>query len=303
MCTSPNIIYKLWLKSDKTRFHKFDCDFINDLKKKNIKYQLVPCGQCLQCKYSIAKQWSIRLAKEFETSKSCIFLTLTYNNDYLIKERNFKNDIRKFFHDLRNYLNMIYKVKIRYYCTFEYGEESLRPHFHAIIYDFPYDFLTPVNAVDYSCSIIDRYWIYGFNTIQKEPNIKQLRYVAGYVQKKLKTDISFYKENNLVLPFMVCSKGLGSKWLKDNLKDINTNELITYKDDKPQFNSFPRYFVKKTEEFKPNLFNQLKEESALSSERYAKCLSRLPYNEQLKFFRNRKLKVDKTKNLMLRNKI
>jgi len=303
MCTSPNIIYKLWSNSKKTHFHRFDCDFINDLKKKNIKYQLVPCGQCLECKYSIAKQWSIRLSKEFETSKSCIFLTLTYNDNFLYFDRDFKKDIQNFFHDLRNYLNTSFHIKIRFYATFEYGDNTFRPHFHALVYDFPYEFLQQVNAVDYKCDLIDKYWIYGFNTIQKEPNIKQFRYVAGYVQKKLNTDIDFYKKNNLVVPFMICSRGLGSKWLKDNIKDINTNELVIYKDDKPKFNSFPRYYVKKSEEYKPELFDLLKEESFISSQRYAKSLSKMPYLEQLKYFNNKKYKLDKTKRLMFRDKI
>lgn len=303
MCTSPNIIYKLWDKSEKTHFHKFDCVFIDELKLKNINYQLVPCGQCLECKLSLAKQWTLRLQKEFEVSKSCIFLTLTYSDKYLNFGRNFKKDIQNFFHYLRDYLNHIYKIKIKFYCVFEYGEESLRPHFHAIIYDYPYEFLEQVNEVDYRSVLIDKYWIFGFNTIQKEPNTKQLRYVAGYVQKKLKNDLEFYKSKGLEVPFMICSRGLGSKWLKQNIKDIHTNELFTYKDDKLQKSSFPRYFVKKTEEFSPELYDLIKKESERSSSLYSKGIRRLSYNNQLDYFKNKKYKSNNTNKLLFRNKI
>lgn len=43
----------------------------------------VPCGVCNGCLLHNANEWSMRVGTEIESSKSSIFFTLTYSNDYL----------------------------------------------------------------------------------------------------------------------------------------------------------------------------------------------------------------------------
>lgn len=103
-------------------------------------YIQVPCGKCPICRNKKAKEWSFRAMCENATSETQpIFVTLTYNNKHLPKSGIFKEEIQLFMKRLRIKLDRLnIKHNLRYFACGEYGTKSGRPHYHMIIWNFPY---------------------------------------------------------------------------------------------------------------------------------------------------------------------
>lgn len=95
----------------------------------------VPCGQCIGCRLEKSRQWAIRCEHEASLYTNNCFLTLTYNDKYLpinnsLNLRHFQLFIKK--------LRKKHGKNIRYYHCGEYGELNLRPHYHALIFNFDF---------------------------------------------------------------------------------------------------------------------------------------------------------------------
>lgn len=94
----------------------------------------VPCGKCSFCRKRRRDDWTIRLTEEMKDHHDAIFLTLTYNDENLIYADElptlYKPDIQNFLKRLRKRLNF----NIRYYAVGEYGGQTIRPHYHLIIF-------------------------------------------------------------------------------------------------------------------------------------------------------------------------
>lgn len=46
---------------------------------------LIPCGQCVGCRLDYSRRWATRLMLELECHTSAFFLTLTYDDDHIIR--------------------------------------------------------------------------------------------------------------------------------------------------------------------------------------------------------------------------
>lgn len=102
-------------------------------------YIQVPCTKCILCREKSSREWSFRALCENNSSTSePLFLTLTYNNEHLPKHGIFKEELQLFFKRLRIHLDRK-KIphNIRYFACGEYGTKSGRPHYHAILWNFP----------------------------------------------------------------------------------------------------------------------------------------------------------------------
>lgn len=98
----------------------------------------LPCGKCPPCVKRRVSGWSFRLMKEGEVSSLSLFVTLTYDTNYVpITEKGFmtldKTDIQKFLKRLRKKANQ--NERIKYYCAGEYGTDRHRPHYHLILFN------------------------------------------------------------------------------------------------------------------------------------------------------------------------
>lgn len=109
---------------------------INKISQQSIA---VPCGKCPACFARRVSAWSFRLMQEEKVSISSLFITLTYDTAKVpITDRGYMSldfrDCQLFFKRLRkNPRNK--DRKIRYYIAGEYGKQTMRPHYHAIIFD------------------------------------------------------------------------------------------------------------------------------------------------------------------------
>lgn len=106
--------------------------------------QKVPCGQCLNCRINKGRKWTARLLLEHITSEKQrphsqnYFLTLTYNDAHVprTKEGIQTLDKRAFLKWINNYQQR--KANFRYLAVGEYGDDTLRPHYHmAVFQQFP----------------------------------------------------------------------------------------------------------------------------------------------------------------------
>lgn len=103
-------------------------------------YVDIPCGRCIGCRLSHAKQWSDRAALELQYHNSNLFLTLTYSDDFVPTNEVYdketgefkynsltlrKKDLQDFWKRLRKYCDKKGE-KIRYLACGEYGSTTFR---------------------------------------------------------------------------------------------------------------------------------------------------------------------------------
>lgn len=121
---------------------------LNDEYTSPYKKILVPCGRCPACIVNQANDWRQRLQIEFEQSSSACFITLTYDDKSLpfqtctdsFGDSYFvpvvcKRDVQLFLKRLRKRFE---DCTIRYYLVSEYGPNTFRPHYHAVVFNLPY---------------------------------------------------------------------------------------------------------------------------------------------------------------------
>lgn len=180
----------------------------------------VPCGKCVACRVRRREEWTLRLQLERLSHETCSFVTLTYAEEWLPHQGTLvKRDLQNFFKRLRK----MYPKPIRYFACGEYGDQFGRPHYHAIIFGLsPFEF-----------SFVSACWRFGIVDV-RDANIKNMRYVAGYVSKKFsKTKQEFYDAHPSLLPeFCLSSRrpGLGVPSLELILKNsiIQNGDIVPY---------------------------------------------------------------------------
>lgn len=92
----------------------------------------VPCGKCYECRNSRRRDWSIRLTEESRDHNDGWFITLTYSDQCLPKNGLLnKRDLTLFIKKIRE---AVRPNRIKYYAVGEYGERTLRPHYHLIVF-------------------------------------------------------------------------------------------------------------------------------------------------------------------------
>lgn len=134
----------------------------------------VGCGQCLPCRINRRRIWAARQYLESLCHDENCFVTLTYNDEHVppsgsLVPRDYQLFLKKFRHHLDKE-----GIRLRYVLCGEYGERSLRPHYHASFF-----------GVGGWCSeLVDKAWGHGFVQVA-EFNQATAQYVAGYVVKKL----------------------------------------------------------------------------------------------------------------------
>lgn len=196
---------------------------------------LAPCGQCPSCRAKRATSWSVRLAHEVAYHERSCFVTLTINDSHMPPNGSLeKKRLQKFFKRLRKSLC---DRKIKYYACGEYGEKSLRAHYHAIIFGL---------------GIKDKELIESAWTEDGEPigivdvglcEIKSIHYVCGYVRKKMDGWKNYeYKRLGFEPPFSLQSQGLGLRFAQDHYEHLLTNKTVRLNG---LVTGLPRYYCDK----------------------------------------------------------
>lgn len=196
----------------------------------------VPCGVCLRCRIDIRNMWTWRICAELQSCDG-VFVTLTIDDDNLIGNSVYKKSIQGYHKRLRKNLK---GRKIKFFTVSEYGEESMRPHYHEILMNVSAG--KPLTADLGDIPIIKKSWPFGY--IKVEPACKSnIRYVLKYLDKMLSVKDFKIRYPDLLPPFRLMSNGIGADWIRTRGKDLLNDKGQFYFDG--SWRPLPRYYKEK----------------------------------------------------------
>lgn len=213
-----------------------------NMKIKN-RYQIIPCGKCIGCRLEKRRQWAIRATLEAKTHKENIFATLTYRDDALVigyqHPTLVEEHLTKFWKRLRQELirnpqkfTKESESELRYLASGEYGDESNRPHYHALVFglDFKDKTIQQKNGDNflYHSDTLDSIWTYGYCTIG-DVSFSSASYVAKYAMKNDSHHKDMWSEIGVEPQFCRMSRrpALALKWFETWHKDVYpSDELV-----------------------------------------------------------------------------
>lgn len=256
--------------------------FISSLSYDYVKeFTEIPCGHCIECYLNYSMQWANRCMLELTNYEpcECWFLTLTYDNEHIpyidaasdvISGTLLKDDLQKFWKRLRQFVerDIGEKSRLRYFACGEYGSTTLRPHYHAILYGFPW-----VDLQSWSMSksgfplfrspLLESIWKNGIVTVSPV-SWNTCAYTARYVLKKADKSIdqSFYDINGLTPEYVTMSRrpGIGKEYFdlhKDQIYKFD--EIILKLDDGGKIIKPPKYYDSLFEAEDPSAYEEIKE--------------------------------------------
>lgn len=200
-------------------------------------------------------------AKDHEFST---FITLTYSNEHIPEDYGLhKEHFQLFMKRLRMHFYRTYPPTrekpeghlLRFYACGEYGENTRRPHYHAVVFNcaFPDQVLFKGNADPgrniYTSKTLEDIWGMGYVTCS-HVTYANAAYVASYVRKKM-TDAKHYERVNPITgelfkvepEFSLMSRrpGLGRAFIERNLNDVYPDDFLIVDGHKSRV---PRFYDK-----------------------------------------------------------
>lgn len=213
----------------------------------------LPCGLCFGCRCDNARSWSLRMMHETRYHAHNYFITLTYAPEHMPLNGMLNySHLTKFFKRARHSFQTAAKP-FKYFACGEYGDKTLRPHFHFAGFDFVLDDLrffkkTPNGGAYFLSEALRDCWRYG-HVIVAPLEWDSAAYIARYVTKKMHgkgirdwvdPDTGECFPFPVEKPFM--SKGLGLPFYNQHKDEIWDLDGCLYKQQyliKP-----PRYYFK-----------------------------------------------------------
>jgi len=231
-------------------------------KAKNPKEIIpIPCGRCIGCRLEKSKAWALRCHHEASLNgENNVFITLTYSDKSLPPNRSLeKIHFQKFIRALRK----ISKQKIRYYMCGEYGNDTDRPHYHAILFNYTFPdalFLTlrGENRV-YTSKVLTKTWPHGLHEIGSV-TFQSAGYVARYIMKKqngARGNLA-YKSKQRIPPYtqMSLRPGIGKKWYDKFKSDLFPHDYAILPDGRQT--SVPEYYRRLLKSDDPEMYDRLR---------------------------------------------
>lgn len=236
----------------------------------------LPCGQCVGCRIQKSREWADRLMMELQYHDEAWFLTLTYNNEHARPAADVNGEVCDWLtlqkKDFQLFMKRLRKAvggtKLRFYACGEYGTETFRPHYHAIIFGLHLDDLKPYKKSElgfmyYTSDFLQRVWSekvdYYDENGQKQYRYEPIGYVivgavtwetcaytARYVTKKLTGDLSWYYDYfGLEKPFSLMSRkpGIAGDYFEEHKDEIFKKDFINISTEKGGLKfKPPKYF-------------------------------------------------------------
>lgn len=226
--------------------------------------RLVPCGRCYACLSNKRSSWSVRLKEELKHSTSAHFVTLTYDDDHLPlvyiddvpAPTLSKDDVQKFMKRLRKKQ----PGQIRYFLVGEYGTNTQRPHYHALLFNIE------GSRLQAQASILEA-WKNG-NVHCGSVSDASIHYCTSYIVNK--SEYKHYEEYGLTAPFALMSRrpGIGFQYVeKLGSWHADDSDRFYYPDNAIK-RPLPRFYRDKVYNPSERAVNALKmEKMALTEER------------------------------------
>lgn len=226
-----------------------------------------------------------RCQRQYNINADNISSVIRINEDYYSKHPNIKSDnpINKLDtnsgisyslvkRDFQLFMKRLRKrfpnQKIRFYACGEYGSQTLRPHFHAIIFglDLNDRYFWKFNHEHqplYRSPTLEEIWPYGF-ALFGDVTWQTCAYTARYVMKKRGGDLAkFYETFNLEPEFCLMSRkpGIARKYYDEHHKDFYETGKILLSDCQGRHLDFkpPHYFDTLYDVENPERLEEIKE--------------------------------------------
>lgn len=219
----------------------------------------------------------MRCMHEASLYKRNCFITLTYRDEDIPERNQLKyEDFQLFMKRLRKHHE---PNKLRFYMCGEYGTQTNRPHYHAIIFNWePYDkqFLKTTGSDEkiYTSETLDRLWGLGHASVGAA-TFESAAYIARYCMAKVTGEsaeahyqrFDFIGEYQQTPEFneMSTAPGLGAAWLKKFEKDVYTDDYVIINGHKSRT---PAYYDKLFKRVSPEELERFKEEREWAAYQY-----------------------------------
>lgn len=171
--------------------------------------------------------------------------------------------------DLTDFLKRLryHHGEFRYYAVGEYGDKGSKAHFHMCYWPKnPISFAMRVARNLWTSPEIAKAWDLGYHSVSHRLETGSIRYVVGYVQKKMRVK-DYVTDDGEILPrpFARMSQSLGKKYILENQDSIAINGYIIIAGKK---SPIPREMIK---------MMRSENQSLIEKNRYDK---RRPYNQK-----------------------
>lgn len=178
------------------------------------------CGKCEDCLRKKRNDWVQRLISEWRYSKCTKFVTLTYDDAHLpiesVDEDRYRFTTNK--RDVQLFLKRFRKLhQVRYFLVSEFGDNTHRPHYHALFF---FDEFLKDDEVNL---LIQSSWDAGWITdVSDLMSVNGIRYVCKYL----------YKQQDDDKTFMLCSRNpaIGMAYV-DKWKNRHLDYFKEYRED------------------------------------------------------------------------
>lgn len=219
-----------------TAWMPLDGGAISFKEVKNAREIKVNCNQCIGCRLRRQRDWAVRCYCEsrMHPIDQCWFATLTYDDDNLPSDYSLNyRDIQLFHKRARKKLG-----SFRFFVCGEYGETTLRPHYHALYFGLDLPDARKSNGVRskhdiYSSEQLEQCWGKG-NVALGRISWQSARYTAGYILKKDSRDERYERIHpvtgeicNVEREFgkMSLKPGIGATWFEKYYTDLNAGGI------------------------------------------------------------------------------
>lgn len=257
----------------------------------------LPCGRCMDCRVDLARSWSARCTHEAslhrrpDGSSRGAFITLTFSEEGT--ERRAREtgtnphslDIRDwqlFAKRLRSQMARDEKriripkeqrTKLRFFAVGEYGDQNLRPHYHALLFNWDFgqdrfEYSRDDGSQAWLSPTLARLWPYGFHDITLITP-QTIAYVCRYTTKKLwgpkeeqwlqRTDVRTGEVVKVAREFATMSRrpGIGERWLRQYKGDVFPDDFVLLNGKKAKT---PKYYLTKLAELDPTMHENIKQQ-------------------------------------------
>nr|QJB19726.1 MAG: replication initiator protein [Microvirus sp.] len=191
----------------------------------------VPCGQCIGCRLERSRQWAVRCVHEASLYPRNCFITLTYDDAHLPGISLVPRDYVLFMKRLRKRFGS----GIRFFHCGEYGSLNLRPHHHAILFNFDFEdkelWSVRSGVRLYRSAALESLWPYGFSTIG-DVTFESAAYVARYVLKKVTGPDAQAHYAGRVPEYVTMSRkpGIAYDWFRRYYTDVYPHDYVVIRD-------------------------------------------------------------------------
>lgn len=277
----------------------------------------IPCGQCIGCRLEYSRQWANRCMLELPYHDQAWFVTLTYDDAHVPKTYTVDHDTGEVLapamtlraRDLQLFFKLLRRHfpndKIRFFAAGEYGTNSLRPHYHAIIFGLHLDDLIlykrSVLGYNYfNSEALSRCWIDGATgesrgyVVAGDVSWDTCAYVARYILKKQKgATADMYAKIGIEPEFSRMSRkpGIGRQYYEDHPEIWQYDKINVRTPSGGRSFSHPVYLRRLYEIDDPvsaNDFNEARKVRAIAQNNLKKTLTDNDYYAILKIEEDKK---------------